>query len=74
LFVTLGEGLAVKVLYLETEASDSRVLPWTRMKKTEYISETSWLARELEPNRKLFPDHISSILDAALMIAGSLHA
>jgi len=62
------------VLALGTEASDSKVLPWTRMKKTEYISETSWLARELEPNRKLFPDHISSIPDAALVSAGPLHA
>ncbi len=30
------------------------------------------VARELEPNRKLFPDHISSILDDALVGAGSL--
>jgi hypothetical protein len=74
LFVTPGEGLAIKVLAFGTEASDRRVLPLTRMKKAEYISETSWLARELEPNRKLFPDHISSILDAALVSAGSLHA
>jgi hypothetical protein len=62
------------VLAFGTEASDSRVLPWTRMKKTEYIWEKSWLAWELEPNRKQFPDHISSILDAVLVSADSLHA
>jgi hypothetical protein len=30
------------------------------------------VTRELEPNRKLFPDHISSILDGALVGADSL--
>jgi hypothetical protein len=30
------------------------------------------LARELEPNRKLFSDHLSSILHGALVGAGSL--
>ncbi len=30
------------------------------------------IARELEPNRKLFPDQISSILDSALVRSGSL--
>ncbi len=31
-----------------------------------------WLATELEPNRKLFPDHLPFILPGALVGAGSL--
>jgi hypothetical protein len=30
-----------------------------------------WLARELKPNRKLFPDHLAFILHGALVGAGS---
>ncbi len=33
-----------------------------------------WLARELEPNRKLFPDRLPFILHGALVGAGSLWA
>jgi hypothetical protein len=32
------------------------------------------LAKELKPNRKLFPDHLSFILHGALVVAGSLWA
>jgi hypothetical protein len=32
----------------------------------------SWLARQLEPERKLFPDHLSFILYGALVDVGSL--
>jgi len=31
-----------------------------------------WLAKELKPNRKLFPDHLPSILHGALVGAGAL--
>ncbi len=34
-------------------------------------SWSPWLARELKPNRKLFPDHLAFILHGALVGAGS---
>jgi len=40
--------------------------------RLEKKSSPLWLGRELEPNRKLFPDHLSFILHGALMGAGSL--
>jgi len=40
-----------------------------RGKKKE-LSKAPWLARELELNRKLFPDHSPFILRGALVGAG----
>jgi hypothetical protein len=36
------------------------------------LSLSTWLARELKANRKLFPDLLPFILDGALVGAGSL--
>jgi len=41
-------------------------------RKEKQLRLPSWLARELEPNRKLFSDQLSSILHGALVGAGSL--
>jgi hypothetical protein len=36
------------------------------------LSWPPWLARELEPDRKVFPDHLSFILHGVPVVAGSL--
>jgi hypothetical protein len=36
-------------------------------KKATELSQPPWLARELEPNRKLFLDYLPSILHGALV-------
>ncbi len=40
--------------------------------KKKQLSEQHWLGKELEPNRKLFPDHLPFILHGVLVHAHSL--